>query len=1239
MPSGTKDRPVKGGLAWSGLKTLLQILESSSDAFGPLKSAISGLNKCIDIYERASKGRKDYDELREKLQGLLTDLAGHITHPMDSMMTNSVKLLCCGIEEEIKKVVEKQGRNAGQQLFEAMDTSEEILECYRRINGLVQRLAEARLKGIAPAMSAIYDSTESDDIKRGGCTPGTRQPQIDLLLEWAHDPDAGRTCWMNGMAGTGKTTIAYSVCTNLEQASALGASFFCSRVIPECRQVKHIIPTIAYQLARYSLPFRCALDKVLELYPDARSRTLKIQYQKLLVEPLVQVQASVPSDFIVVIDALDECENEESLGQILDLLLSPTSVLPIRFFVSSRPEPEINRRMTELIGKQDRRQLVLHDLNADGVKSDIEAYMRHELEHVPLADLQWSGLIDRCGVLFIYASTVCRLVKQGHQTRTLNEAISVIVDSTPSSAHEDEPVIDELYSIILTTTFDKAKMRQGDIRRTRGMLDTVVCAIEPMTLDALVSVLELECVEQANALLQPLRSVLNVTSAGLVTTLHASFPDFLLSAARSGSFHCVSTRRHTTLTESCFRLIKATKPQFNICGLASSYLADDEVTDIDERVRRSISVGLVYACRYWSTHLCLGDYNEIMVDVVRSFFCDRLLLWMEILNLTKNIRFGASNIRKVEQWCLVSVSKDLIRVVRDGEQFVSVYANHPISQSTPHIYVSMLAFWPRTRPISIAYMPRTTGILHPSGTAIARRQPALLATWRLSEEIVSSISLSSDGSRIVAATQDAVELIDTSTGDRVLQKADTQTEGVQAVALSPDGANIAFGGNSGVYMLDVKNETIQEVLKPSSTVLSTVFSPDGSQFACGPSDGDTHIYTSRKGDQVVDPLKVHTGYINSVRFSPDGCFLASGSDDSSIKIWNVKTGHMMGSPLRGHTRSVFSVSYSPDGTRLASASDDGTIRVWDLIMGQIALGPLTEHSGPVGCVAFSPDGAYIASGSHDMTIRVYNSHTGQTVLGPLEAHTDWVSSIIFSPDCTQLFSGSHDGTVRLWNIQDLDTPSSLQPTFPQNFYSARYSPDGLLVVSGSYDGNVCVWNVLTGEMVLGPLSGHSRPVVAVDYSPNSAYIASASRDSTLRIWSAQDGRDLYGPIQGHTKEVNCVRFSPDGTLLVSGSDDSTVRVWDVSRGQCVIEPLRGHSGPVYSVAFSPNGASVVSGSYDRTTRVWDIKTGQTVIGPLQGHKDRVSSVEFSPGGSQILSGSWCGTIRTWDAQNGQPLLV
>ncbi|CUA69891.1 hypothetical protein RSOLAG22IIIB_04147 [Rhizoctonia solani] len=140
VPTSDGVDPAGRSVVWPAVRTLLAVLESSSDAFNPLKSAISGLNECIDIYERAAKGHKDYDELRDKLGKLLEDLATHIDQPMDSMMTNSVRLLCSRIEVELKDVEAKEARNIGRRLIEAMNTQDEILECYRRIHGHLERL-------------------------------------------------------------------------------------------------------------------------------------------------------------------------------------------------------------------------------------------------------------------------------------------------------------------------------------------------------------------------------------------------------------------------------------------------------------------------------------------------------------------------------------------------------------------------------------------------------------------------------------------------------------------------------------------------------------------------------------------------------------------------------------------------------------------------------------------------------------------------------------------------------------------------------------------------------------------------------------------------------------------------------------------------------------------------------------------------------------------------------------------
>ncbi|CUA70026.1 WD repeat and SOCS box-containing protein 1 [Rhizoctonia solani] len=1245
----------KGRGVRSGLKALRRALESTSNTCGPFKPAISGLIKVVEMCEDMSEGNSEYEKLRQELEELSNDLAERMVGPIGPLMTNSIQRLIIAIQDETTQLEQKLPEKTGRRLADAIEESEEIMAAYRRIYDHLQRLTlnvnmdilegineqtlESRLARMCPAMAAVYNSAESDDVERGMCTPGTREPQIAFLLDWVRDPSAGRTCWMNGMAGTGKTTIAYSVCAKLEQDSQLGASFFCSRVIQSCRQVKNIIPTISYQLARFSLLFRRALDKVLQSHPDVHTRALSMQYEKLLVEPMQESQLSLPIDVVVVIDALDECENENSLCQILDLLLSKSSTLPIKFLVSSRPEMEICRRMMSRVDEQGNAPLVLHDLDAEVVKQDIKVYMKRELAHIFLTETQWSGILERCGALFIYAATSCRLIKQAYEMSSLDETVKMIVSPGSASIDHEESGIDELYSTILAAAFNRSKTTGPIRQRMKDVLETVICAVEPMSLGSLARVLRLGGAEKVSAFLQPLRSVINVTAGGIVTTLHASFPDFVLSSGRSKELHCAAGNRHTILASRCLEIIDAVEPKFNICNLSSSYLSDDQVEDIKERVDRNISLSLIYACRYWSTHLYLGEVRHELVAWVDRFFSERLLLWMEILNLTKRMRFGTGIVRDAERWCQkANVRSELTRLVRDAGHFVSVYANHPISESTPHIYVSMLPFWPRSRPVSVTYMPRTAGILSPMGTAIAQREPALLATWSVSGA-VRSMALSSDGSQIVAATYDAIDMLDTSTGDGVFHLQNGSTAEIIALAMSPTRDQLAFGSRVGLHLLDVRNEVTRRIPQPDSAIASVGFSPNGSQCAIGLSDGTIYLFASHTGELVLGPLHAHTDWVTALAFSPSGDSIASGSDDRTIRVWDVTNGQMIGRAFEGHTHYVSSVSYSPDGTRIVSASADATIRVWNPLTGITTLGPLTEHSDWVRSVTFSPNGAFIASGSYDKTIRVYDAQTGQTVLGPLHGHTEFVNSVIFSPDSTQLYSCSHDGTIRLWNVQDLNTLATSQPSFPRAFRSVRYSPDGLRVVSGSWDGSVCIWVVQTAEMVLGPLQGHSGGVLAVDYSPDGTYIVSASSDCTLQVWSAQDGSEIYGPMRGHTGWVNCVRFSPDGAYIASGSDDRTVRIWDVVTGQPKREPFKGHSSYVYSVAFSPNGALVASGSQDQTIRVWDINTGQTVIGPLQGHKKQVTSIEYSPDGSRMFSGSFDGSIRIWDALNGQAYLV
>ncbi|KAF8761304.1 WD40 repeat-like protein [Rhizoctonia solani] len=1234
--TNTRDKRLAG---WNTIRSLITVIEPGAKAIG---LPIHGLRAFVDRLESAFEEREEYAELAAQLNAILDDLAKHVNQPIGTEMTASVKRIYADLEDEIKKVTERQAMAMRRRLIGAMEEANEIMECYRRIDGYLQRLTlnanisilkavneqtayvqkqamEARLKNMSPATAAVFDSAESHNVRRRSCAPGTRTAQIKLLLDWAHDPEVGRTCWLNGMAGTGKTTIAYSVCEALKEEYQLAASFFCSRTIPQCRQVKHIIPSIAYQLARFSLPFWLALDKALEADPDTHTLALETQYKKLIVEPLLASQDSLPRSFIVVIDALDECENEGIVGQILDLLLSTKYTLPVRYLMSSRPEKEITRR-TENCGNTS--------------------------DNPP----------RRCGALFIYASTICRYIRQAHEVDALGEALNLITNSTAIPMKQDNKnVIDDLYTTILLTAFHRSEIDEMRETKMRDILETVICAMEPMTLHTIGQVVGLKNAEQVDRLLKPLRSVLNVGKENkLVTPLHASFPDFMLSKDRSKDLCCERGKRHAQMAKVCLELISKAEPQFNICRLPSSHLLDSEVDDLDTRITNSISQGLSYACRHWPTHLGFAEHQDEFVGSVRHFFSSRLLLWMEIINLTKHIRYGTTMIQNVEKWCSEhKVPEDMTKLVHDASQFVSVYANHPVSRSTPHIYVSMLPFWPPSRPVSVAYMPRTTGIIEPEGTAMARRRLALIATWKVSSRRIRSIGLSGDGTRLAVHNEGSIEVYDTSTGETISSLTNECTRGVHSVAISPDGTQVAFAKYRAAYIWNVGNRGTTANLFPNLTpsIKCIAFSSDGCR-ACGTRNGEVHIHALHDDITSRGPLKGHTEEVTSIAFSRDSLRLASASGDGTVRVREVRTGQTVGEPFKEHTRSVYSVCYSPDGSRLASASWDHSIQVRGVSSGTMAPELLTIHTPHPRSIAFSPSGAFIASGSADKAIRVYDARTGQIVLGPLDGHTERVTSLIFSPDSARLYSCSRDGTVRIWNVQDLGTHHTLSkaPALSSGVYRIRYSNSGKQLVSDSSDGTLHVWDVKTGELVMEPLRGHQKAVLSVDYSHSDTYIASASSDGTLRIWDALSGSDIHGPIE-HSNRVNCVRFSPDDSCIASGSLDGTVKIWDVTSGQQIVELFRAHEFHVAtSVELSPDGQQVAFGygsisdlgdSEDPlygAIRVVDRSTGDTVAGPINV-QDFITSIEFSPNGMRLVSGSYDKSVRIWDVQTGEQLVA
>ncbi|KAH7323322.1 hypothetical protein B0J17DRAFT_742724 [Rhizoctonia solani] len=674
MPSRLAVESMNESEGWTNLEALLNTLNQAAriGGLGPLKTIVEGLIGCVRIYEDRGRGRREYDELRVWLEYVFEELKQHVS--ASPVITRSVASICGSIQKEIEYIRDHQARPAVRRLVEAEMGKDQFLECYRRIHDLLNRLSrnanistwnivdelttENRLEKLAPSLWVCYNSEKALELKRGPCTPGTRTGVLAQIHHWVTDQGNGNVYWMNGMAGTGKTTVAYSLCEQLdaEPNHLLCASFFCSRSLPECRNVGRIIPSIAYQLARYSQPFRYALSQETGKDPDAHTRLPHLQFDLLIVRPLsdVNVRQTFPTNMVIVIDALDECEDPKSTQQIFDVLLTKARHLPLKFVVSSRPEGAICDQM-EKRGTEVDSQIVLHELDSAEVRMDIKTYLKIELAPIHPSELEVEKLADQAGLLFIYAATVIRYVSYDGFQRNPHARLKTVLYMTEQCGKAQTQEIDNLYTLILTAAFDDANLEERERDDMKLVLNTVICAQQPLTTGALTGLLELGEVDRVYAALRPLWSVLHVVKpARTVTSLHASFPDYMLDPRRSGKWNCDAATHNYVLYERCSEFIRNTKPQFNICGLESSFLCDKEVKDLEVRIRDTIPLELYYASRHWAAHISSSHSNAAprLVLLLERFMREHMLLWMEVMNLTGNTGALSGCLVTAKRWAM-----------------------------------------------------------------------------------------------------------------------------------------------------------------------------------------------------------------------------------------------------------------------------------------------------------------------------------------------------------------------------------------------------------------------------------------------------------------------------------------------------------------------------------------------------------------------------------------------------------
>jgi hypothetical protein len=329
----------------------------------------------------------------------------------------------------------------------------------------------------------------------------------------------------------------------------------------------------------------------------------------LILQPLSETKHALPQalELVVVIDALDECEREEDIRAILQLLARTKGLKPVslRVFVMSRPELPIRLGFKQM-SDGTYQDLILHEVPKEIIKYDISVFLTHELANIReqrSLPSGWPGesetqaLVEMAIPLFIFAATACRFIgdKRDNPKARLKTMLQYQTANQVSK-------LDRTYLPVLNQLFDDEDEvdKERRAREFREIVGSIVVLESPLSIVSFAHLLAIPK-EDVRCRLDLLHSVLSipVDEDIPVRLLHLSFRDFLLDPQKRGKspFWVYESETHERLASKCLQIMSSPKGlRQNMCNLPRPGTLR---TEIDNRtVDDCLPPEVQYACRY-----------------------------------------------------------------------------------------------------------------------------------------------------------------------------------------------------------------------------------------------------------------------------------------------------------------------------------------------------------------------------------------------------------------------------------------------------------------------------------------------------------------------------------------------------------------------------------------------------------------------------------------------------------------
>jgi hypothetical protein len=468
------------------------------------------------------------------------------------------------------------------------------------------------------------------------CLPGTRAELLRQITEWARSPQAKYIFWLSGKAGTGKSTICRTVAKSFSEAKLLGASFFFKRGEGDRGNATKLFPTVAQQLLIRMPKLRASVLKALGDEPDLAGKSLKEQFDKLLLHPLLSLDSTkgqVPT-IVIVIDALDECENDKDIGVILQLLpqLRASTAVRVRIFLTSRDETPIMLGFSEIGNHHE--NLALHNVPEAATEHDISLFLQDRFAKIRdqrKVSPDWPGdetvqaLVMLSVPLFISAATVCRFLDDSKWDPEVR-LTELLEDQAKYATKMEKTYLPILTQLLKDQDDDESEQLLQQFQQIVGVI--ILLAI-PLSVNSLSKLLRTR-VGVIRNLLNSFQSVLHIPGNQdmPVRILHLSFRDFLVNSR--GKFRVNERQTHKQITKYCLAVMRDGLKR-NICD-QSSY--GTQRKDVDAQlIQQHLPPVLQYSCRYWAHHLAQCPIPAAELDDALTFLQKHFLHWIEAMSI------------------------------------------------------------------------------------------------------------------------------------------------------------------------------------------------------------------------------------------------------------------------------------------------------------------------------------------------------------------------------------------------------------------------------------------------------------------------------------------------------------------------------------------------------------------------------------------------------------------------------